>query len=73
MSQQKRIYREEEQMVVAGVIAGLAAYFEQDPTLFRVVAVFLLLITGFFPGVLLYIIAWIMIPRRNRKADYTIE
>lgn len=73
MTTRKKIYREDEQMMVAGVIAGLAEYFDQDPTLFRVVSIFLILISGVFPGLLLYAIAWFMIPRRGQRADYTID
>lgn len=70
----QKVYREEEAAIVAGVVAGLAKYFSQDPVLFRVGAIFLLLITGIFPGLLLYVIAWILIPKRNgRQADYTVD
>jgi len=57
---------------VAGVLGGLAEYFKQDPVLFRLAGVALLIVTGVFPGLLLYIIAWIMMPRKP-KADYTIN
>lgn len=74
MATQKKVYREEEAAVVAGVVAGLAKYFSQDPVLFRVVAVFLLIISGFFPGLLLYVLAWLLIPKRTSpSADYTYE
>lgn len=70
-TERKKIYREEESALVAGVLAGLAEYFKQDPVLFRLAGVVLLVLTGFFPGLLLYIIAWIMIPKKP-KADYII-
>jgi phage shock protein C len=63
---QKRLERDEEKAVVAGVVTGLAEYFEQDPVLFRVAAVAFLIITGIFPGLLVYLFAWIMIPKRKR-------
>lgn len=64
----KRLERDEENVVVSGVIAGLANYFDQDPKLFRLFAIAFLIVTGFFPGVLIYFVAWMMIPRR-RKMD----
>lgn len=71
---QKKVYREDETAIVAGVVAGLAKYFSQDPVLFRVMAIFLLLISGVFPGLLLYVIAWLFIPKRTRHhADYTVD
>lgn len=70
----KKLQREEEQALVAGVLAGLAKYFEQDPTLFRLLAIVFLILTGFFPGLLLYLAAWIVMPRNPscwaEKADY---
>lgn len=48
--------------MLAGVCAGLAEYFEHDPTLWRLGFAVFLVITGFFPGVVLYIIAWIVMP-----------
>ena len=71
-NKRKKIYREEESALVAGVLGGLAEYFKQDPVLFRLAGVALLIVTGVFPGLLLYIIAWIMMPRKP-KADYTIN
>ncbi len=69
----RRIERNDEEALVAGVVAGLARYFEQDPVLFRIAAIAMLILTGVFPGLLLYIVAWIMIPRHRKRADYTID
>ena len=68
---EKKLYREEEEAMVVGVVAGLAKYFKQDPALFRVLAVVFLVVTGFFPGILLYLGAWIVMPKKP-KADYII-
>lgn len=70
----KKLERDEETKMVAGVLGGLARYFEQDPMLFRLVAVFFILVTGVFPGLLMYIIAWFFVPRRptSPQADYII-
>lgn len=70
----KRLERDEENVVVSGVIAGLARYFDQDPRLFRLFAIAFLIVTGFFPGVLIYFVAWMMIPKRkNREAAQDVE
>lgn len=72
MTTRKKLERDQEQAVVGGVIAGLANYFNQDPLLFRVVAIALLIMTGLFPGVFLYLLAWIVVPRQRRHYDYTV-
>ena len=52
---------------MAGVVTGLANYFDQDPVLFRVLAVTFLILTGVFPGLLVYLVAWLMIPKKLQK------
>lgn len=72
----KRLKRDEEQAVVAGVLSGLAEYFNQDPVLFRIAAITLLIVTGIFPGVLLYLAAWIVMPKEKNAhphADYEVS
>ena len=58
----KRVYRSTTNKVVGGVCGGLGEYFEVDPVLVRVITVLLFFATGF--GILAYIIAWIIIPKR---------
>lgn len=48
--------------VFAGIIAGFGEYFQIDTTLLRVLFVLFVLATGFFPGVLAYIIAIFLMP-----------
>jgi phage shock protein C len=58
----KRLYRSRKDIMVGGVCSGLAEYMVVDPTLIRLLWVVLTLITGFVPGLLAYLIAWIIIP-----------
>ncbi|MDD4990790.1 MAG: PspC domain-containing protein [Paludibacter sp.] len=57
----KKLKRSQNQMV-AGVCAGIADYFEIDPTLVRVGYAILTIFSAGFPGLLLYIILWIIMP-----------
>lgn len=69
----KRLERDQEKAVVSGVLAGMANYFEQDPVLFRIAAITFLLLTGIFPGLLIYILAWIVMPRQDRsRVEYEV-
>ena len=69
----KKMYRDQETALVAGVLSGLAQYFKQDPVVFRLIAIVLLILTGFFPGILFYFLAWAIVPRKpKREANYTI-
>lgn len=48
--------------MVSGVLGGLGAYFDVDPVSFRLLFVLLLIATGVFPGVIIYIAAILIIP-----------
>lgn len=63
MVKQKRLYRSTDDRMIAGVCGGLAEYFNLDPTVVRLIAL-LLLVMGGAPGLLPYIILWIVVPER---------
>ena len=48
--------------MVAGVVAGLAHYFGIDVTLARALYVAGSIISAAFPGALVYVILWVLIP-----------
>jgi phage shock protein C len=56
----KRLYRSRKEQMVAGICGGIAEYFAVDPTIVRLVFVLLALLGG--PGLLIYIVLWIVIP-----------
>ncbi len=51
--------------MIAGVVYGFAKYFVIDVTFLRVAFVAFVLVTGFFPGVALYIIAVFIMPAQT--------
>lgn len=51
--------------MIAGVCGGLADYFGMDPTLVRVGYVLLSVLSAAFPGLLVYLILWLVIPERE--------
>lgn len=58
---QKRLTRSRDK-ILGGVCAGLAEYFGWDPALVRVGYVLLSVLSAGFPGILVYIILWIVMP-----------
>jgi phage shock protein C len=48
--------------MIAGVVAGLAKYFDLDPTLARVLYVVVSIISAAFPGILVYVLMWVIVP-----------
>ena len=51
--------------MIAGVCAGLAHHFGLDVTLMRVLYVLVSILSVGFPGTLVYIILWIVIPEES--------
>ena len=48
--------------MIAGVVGGLAKYFGIDPTLARVLYVVGSIVSVAFPGILVYVLLWAIIP-----------
>ena len=67
----KHLYRLRDGRVVAGVCAGLAAYFAVDPTLVRLAFALLTVFGG--AGILLYLCAWIVIPEEDGDGSSIAE
>jgi phage shock protein C len=58
----KRLYRSTSNKMIAGVCGGIAEYLNVDPTIVRI-AWILLSILPLIPGIVIYIIAWFVIPK----------
>ena len=67
----KRLYRTREGRVVAGVCAGIAAYFGIDPTLVRLAFAVFTIFGG--AGILIYLFAWIVIPEEGGDGSSIAE
>jgi phage shock protein C len=61
----KRLYRPNSGRMLAGVCLGLANYFNIDVTIVRVIWI-LLLLPGGLPGLLPYIILWVLMPSEHK-------
>ena len=57
----RRLYRSRTNRVIAGISGGLGEYIGVDPTIIRLVWI-LLALPGGVPGIVLYLLAWIIIP-----------
>lgn len=59
----KRLRRSNKERMIGGVCGGLAEYFQADPTLVRIIYVLVSILSVAFPGILVYIILWVIIPQ----------
>ncbi|MFZ0198058.1 MAG: PspC domain-containing protein [Candidatus Sulfotelmatobacter sp.] len=62
LSTPKKLMRSRTDKKIAGVCAGLAQHFGLDVTLVRIVSVFITLASGVCPGIITYLLAWIIVP-----------
>jgi phage shock protein C len=67
----KKLYRDEYHKKIAGVCAGLAEYFNIDVAIVRVVFVLALIFHG--GGGLIYIIFWIVLPKKPFVIDPGVD
>lgn len=67
----KKLYRSRDDKKIAGICGGLGEMFSIDPTLVRLLFVFVGFVTGVMPLVIVYIVGWIIIPEspRRKKTD----
>jgi phage shock protein C len=63
----KKLYRSRDNSMLGGVCGGFGEYFDIDPTIIRLV--FLLLVLAAGSGILVYIIAWIVVPLRPESEN----
>ncbi len=61
----KKLYRSNDNKIWKGVLGGFGEYFNIDPVLLRIVFIFFVLATGIVPGLITYIIAIVIIPKKR--------
>jgi len=57
----KKLYRSQNQRILAGVCGGLGEYFEVDPVVIRLIWIIFIVFGGV--GLIAYLLAWIIIPK----------
>ncbi|NPA44433.1 MAG: PspC domain-containing protein [Chlorobi bacterium] len=63
----RRLFRDDENSVIAGVCSGLGYYFGIDPVLIRLAFILTIFIGGF--GIITYIILWIVSPKATSTSQ----
>ena len=63
MNAKRRKLTRSSDRIIGGVCGGIAEYFGWSPTLIRVLYVLVSVASVAFPGILVYIILWIVMPK----------
>ena len=58
----KRLMRSSVDSKIAGVCGGLAEYFGVDSGIMRIAVTLITIASGFVPGILFYVVAWVILP-----------
>jgi phage shock protein PspC (stress-responsive transcriptional regulator) len=62
----KRVYRSQTYRKIFGICGGIGEAYNVDPTLVRLIVVFLALATGLLPMVVTYLVARFLVPPDER-------
>jgi phage shock protein PspC (stress-responsive transcriptional regulator) len=62
MTESVKRLRKSKNRMIAGVCGGIAEWLGWDPTLVRVLYVLVSIFSAAFPGILVYIVLWIVMP-----------
>lgn len=65
--QEHRLYRPRENRLIAGVCAGIARYLGWSRTNVRIAYVAVSAISAAFPGIMVYLILWLLMPEEPRE------
>ena len=65
MNTTRPLRRSRHNRMIAGVVGGLADHFGLDPGLLRVIYVLVSIFSAAFPGILVYILLWILVPQES--------
>ncbi|MBC7990544.1 MAG: PspC domain-containing protein [Luteimonas sp.] len=65
MAATRTLFRPRDDRVLAGVMAGIARRYGWNPTGLRIVFVIFSVLSAAFPGILVYLILWLLIPEED--------
>ena len=65
MNAPRTLSRSRDDRILAGVMGGIARRFGWNPTLVRVVFLLLSIASAAFPGIVVYLILWLLIPEEG--------
>jgi phage shock protein C len=68
LSKLVKLHRSQNDKMIAGVMGGIAQYLGWSPTWVRVLFVIISSLSAAVPGILIYIILWIVMPKATHQS-----
>jgi phage shock protein C len=71
----KKLFKDKDTAILAGVCSGIAQYFDTDVSIVRIIYVLLSVCSVAFPGIIVYILLMIILPEKSNigYTDYHID
>ena len=60
------LYRSNRSNMIAGVMGGIAERFGWNANLLRIIFIFVSCLSAAFPGILVYLVLWLLIPKQAK-------
>jgi phage shock protein PspC (stress-responsive transcriptional regulator) len=62
----RKLARSRNNRMIAGVCGGIAEYFGWAPWIVRFVYVLVSILSAAFPGILIYLLLWLLVPKQDQ-------
>ena len=63
------LYRSNRSNMIAGVMGGIAERFGWNVTLLRIIFVIISCMSAAFPGILVYLVLWLLMPKQTQRIE----
>ncbi|MBQ0140020.1 MAG: PspC domain-containing protein [Kurthia sp.] len=64
------LYRSKRSNMIAGVMGGIAERFGWNANLLRIIFVVISIMSAAFPGILVYLVLWLVMPKQQRVLEH---
>src|SRR5690606_41649018 len=64
------LYRSNRSNMIAGVMGGIAERFGWNANLLRLIFVVISIMSAAFPGILVYLVLWLIMPKKQYRIDH---
>lgn len=61
------LYRSQQSNMIAGVMGGIAERFGWNVTLLRIIFILISVMSAAFPGILVYLVLWLVMPKGQNQ------
>ena len=65
------LHRSRNHRLIGGVCGGFAQWLGWSPTAFRVLYVLVSILSAAFPGILVYIVLWLVMPSEVSRPEFS--